>query len=65
MHNSFIMTWGEMSAVIFNLMAFRYVHPAETQMAFEKGTICGIRVLDSTSFILTSHKSQDKLENEL
>lgn len=32
-------------------------------MAFEKGTICGIRFLDSTSFILM--KSQDKLEDEL
>lgn len=31
------MTWGEMSAVIFNLIAFKYVHPAETQMAFRKG----------------------------
>lgn len=54
-----------MSAVIFNLIAFKYVHPAETQMAFEKRTICGIRFLDSTSFFLTNHKSQFKLENEL
>lgn len=54
-----------MSAVIFNLIAFKYVHPAETQMAFEKWTIWGIRFLDSTSFFLTSHKSQFKLENEL
>lgn len=34
-------------------------------MAFEKGSICGVGFLDSTSFFLTSHKSQDKLENEL
>lgn len=54
-----------MSAVIFNLIAFKYAHPAETQMAFEKGTICGIKFLDSTSFFLTSRKSQFKLENEL
>lgn len=54
-----------MSAVIFNLIAFKYVHPAETQIAFKKGTICGMRFLDSTSFFLMSRKSQFKLENEL
>lgn len=59
------MTWGEISAVIFNLIAFKYVHPAETQMAFEKETICGVRLLDSTSFFLMSHNSLFKLENYL
>jgi len=54
-----------MSTVIFNLIAFKYVHPAETQMAFKNGAVCEIRFLDSISFFLTSCKSQFKLEDEL
>lgn len=51
------MTWGEMSAVIFNLIAFKYVHPAETQMAFEKRTICGIRFF-RLHFVLSNEQQE-------